>query len=149
MATHHEETPRLAASLIRDLQRQSEHQRHATDDFPFLHRGWPRIVSWCLVILGLLYAVPQAYFLRQEHNALLTRVAKLEKLPDPPTVEETQHWEASARAATESQERRDEAITTCRRQLGQVAVMGFGYRVVCIQAPSVAFEIDPDWPVQP
>jgi len=111
-------------------------------------RSWARALQ--LIGLALTMGALVAYnaLLRRDLHALDVRIAKLENLanPEPPTPQETQRWEASVRSATEAQERRDDAITTCRRQLGQVAVMGFGYRVVCIQAPSVAFELDPDWP---
>ncbi len=64
--------------------------------------------------------------------------------PAPSGIASTS-FDAHQRAALE---RRNDALQKCR-QMGQRAAVGFGRNgpsVLCLQAPSIAFELDPEWP---
>lgn len=111
-----------------------------------------RTAHW-LQLAALIVVVGGTIELKRELHAIDRRIVDLETIVDAPMREPTPaQWakmSAESAAWSAAKDRETEAITKCRT-MGQVAAIGpgteAGPRIVCLQAPSVAFDLDPEWP---
>lgn len=107
-------------------------------------------------VIALTFAGVGIFLLELQVHALgtlvLTQQNALTKLNAPmrdPTPAQWARMAAESKAWSEAKDRETDAIRKCR-EMGQVAALGSGTEagptIVCLQAPAVAFHLDPEWP---
>jgi hypothetical protein len=92
-------------------------------------------------IVSGLALVTMSLFIKLHFDALEARIAKLES----PAPADSSDAPQTDRAQTDAIDRKNDAIRKCRA-MGQTPAMGFGWNVVCLQSPAVAFTLDPGYP---